>query len=395
MTDYTIDFDRFIDRRGTCSLKYDAANQVFGSREVLPMWVADMDFAAPDFILDTIRQRCDHGVLGYTITPPAWSEAICSWLDRRHNWQVDPAEIGYVSGVVSGIAFAIQCFSKPGDKVLIQTPVYPPFMHIPQQLGRELAINKLVNRDHQLYIDFDDFEQQAASGCKLFILCSPHNPGGRIWTVEELQKMAEICLRYQILIIADEIHADLILPGSHHHPLASLSPAIADQVITLMAPSKTFNIPGIGSSFFIIHQEERRKQYQQYLESINQKEAPLFSVLCTQAAYEQGDDWLNQLLRYLHRNVQYVTDFIESELPVIQACVPQASFLIWLDCRPLNLNPDELSRFFIRQASLGLNPGHSFGPGGEGFMRLNIGCRKEVVIEAMERLKRAVNARFS
>jgi cystathionine beta-lyase len=208
-----------------------------------------------------------------------------------------------------------------------------------------------------------------------------------------VQKMAESAALSVLIIVTN--HADLILPGSHHHPLASLSPAIADQVITLMAPSKTFNIPGIGSSFFIIHKEERRKQYQQYLESINQKEAPLFAVLCTQAAYEQGDDWLNQLLRYLHRNVQYVTDFIESELPVLQACSPQASFLIWIDCRQLNLNSDELSRFFVQQAGLGLNPGHSFGPGGEGFMRLNIGCRKEVVNEAMERLKRATITCFS
>ena len=206
-------FDKMIDRKGTNCIKYDRILKEFGTTDLLPMWVADMDFASPDFILDAIRERCNHGVLGYTMIPKSWSAAICNWLQRRHHWAVEPQHIGFVPGIVSGLSLTIQCFTQPGDKVLIQEPVYPPFMHMPEHNDRELVINQLVYDGHQFQIDFDDFEQKAASGCKLFLLCNPHNPGGRVWTLTELERMCEICIRYGILIVSDEIHGQSFLYG--------------------------------------------------------------------------------------------------------------------------------------------------------------------------------------
>jgi cysteine-S-conjugate beta-lyase len=386
----SVNFDKIVNRFGTDSLKYDMLIKVFGTTDLLPLWVADMDFASPDFILDAIRKRCDQSVLGYTITPESWYEAICSWLKRRHGWNINRKDIGFIPGIVSGIGLAIQCFTKPGDKILIQTPVYPPFMSMPKKNGCEIVINQLVYKEGKFSIDFNDFEKKAASGCKMFILCSPHNPGGRVWSVNELERMAEICLRYGIIIVSDEIHADLTLPGFKHHPTASLNPEIAKNVITLMAPSKTFNIPGLSSSFFVANDASLRKKFSDYLDSAELSEGNIFAISAATAAFEKGDEWLDQLTAYLLKNIQYVDNFLKADIPEISICMPQASFLIWLDCRNLHLSDNELHQFFIKKAKLGLNQGISFGPGGEGFMRMNIGCTAATVHKAMEQLKSAV-----
>jgi len=383
-------FDKIIDRTGTDCLKHDRVKKEFGTTDLLPMWVADMDLASPDFILEAIKKRCNHGILGYTMIPRGWYESICSWLKRRHDWEIDGKELGFIPGIVSGIALAIQCFTKPGDKVLIQTPVYPPFMFLPRNNGRETEINQLVYNEGNYTIDFDDFEKKAASGCKMFILCSPHNPGGRVWTVNELERMAEICIRHGLIIVSDEIHADLTLPGFRHHPIASLNPEIASHVITLMAPSKTFNIPGLSSSFCVIHDMKLRKQFHDFLNLAELSSGNIFAITAAMAAYENGDIWLDLLTAYLLKNIQYVDSFLNENIPEISACLPQASFLIWLDCRKLNLSDAELHQFFIHRAKLGLNQGISFGPGGEGFMRMNIGCPAETVRKAMDQLKTAV-----
>lgn len=383
-------FDKIIDRTGTDCLKHDRVKKEFGTTDLLPMWVADMDLASPDFILEAIKKRCNHGILGYTMIPRGWYESICSWLKRRHDWEIDSKELGFIPGIVSGIALAIQCFTKPGDKVLIQTPVYPPFMFLPRNNGRETEINQLVYNEGNYTIDFDDFEKKAASACKMFILCSPHNPGGRVWTVNELERMAEICIRHGLIIVSDEIHADLTLPGFRHHPIASLNPEIASHVITLMAPSKTFNIPGLSSSFCVIHDMKLRKQFHDFLNLAELSSGNIFAITAAMAAYENGDVWLDLLTAYLLKNIQYVDSFLNENIPEISACLPQASFLIWLDCRKLNLSDAELHQFFIHRAKLGLNQGISFGPGGEGFMRMNIGCPAETVRKAMDQLKTAV-----
>lgn len=387
------DFDRRIDRLNTNSYKHDRLREEFGTTDVLPMWVADMDFASPDFILDTIRARCDHGVLGYTMVPKTWADAITGWLSRRHGWNVEAAQLGFVPGVVSGLALVIQCFTQPGDKVLVQTPIYPPFLHLPVNNDRELVTNHLLYDGQQFQIDFDDFERKAAE-CKLFLLCNPHNPGGRVWTVNELERMCEICIRHGVLIASDEIHADLTLPGHTMHSPGAFTPEIASQVITLMAPSKTFNIPGLSSSFYIIQNDRLRRTFRSFLNKLELGMGNLFAILAAQAAFEHGDAWLDHLLAYLSGNIAYVDQTLKTDTPRIKACIPQASYLIWLDCRDLNLDDEALKLFFIKEARLGLNPGPSFGAGGSGFMRLNIGCPRATVEEAMARLRTAYQARF-
>jgi len=389
----SVSFDKKINRTGSNCIKYDRILQEFGATDILPMWVADMDFASPDFILNAIRERCDHGILGYTMIPKSWSGAICSWMQRRHGWIIDPQHIGFIPGIVSGLALAIQCFTKPGDKVLIQTPVYPPFIHLPKENDRTLVINQFQYDGKQFQIDFDDFEKKAAD-CTLFLLCNPHNPGGRVWTVNELERMAEICIRNGVLIVSDEIHADLTLPGYQHHSPGTFTTEIASQVITLMAPSKTFNIPGLSSSYYIIQNDRIRRQFRAFLNKAELGNGNIFAIIAAQAAYENGDTWLDELTGYLKHNVDFVDDYLKAFIPSIKACKPQASYLIWLDCRELNLTPEELHQFFIRKARLGLNPGHSFGLGGEGFMRMNIGCPTSTVKQAMDQLKTAINERI-
>ena len=388
-------FDTHIDRNGSNCIKFDRIQKDFGTKDILPMWVADMDFATPDFIMDAIRKRCEHEILGYPVIPDGWFSSIHTWLKKRYDWNVSAQEVGFLPGIVAGMAFVVQCFTKPGDKILIQTPVYPPFIHIPKKNKREVVISELKFENGRLEIDFDDFETKAASGCRLFILCSPHNPGGRIWTKEELQKMSAICKRHGIIIVSDEIHADLTLPGEIHHPLGTISSGETAQVITLMAPSKTFNIPGLSSSFYVIQNPELCAAFKHFLDCAELSNGSIFAFTAAQAAYENGEEWLGQLAQYLQENINYVDSFLKQNIPQIKACIPQASFLIWLDCRELSMSPDELHRFFITKARLGLNPGNSFGPGGEGFMRLNIGCTRETLCQAMIQLKTAVDELFS
>lgn len=388
-------FDTIIDRTGTDCIKHDRLQKEFGTKDVVPLWVADMDFATPDFIMNAIRKRCEHEVLGYPITPESWFNAIHSWLVRRYEWNVSSQEAGFLPGIVAGISFAIQAFTQPGDKVLIQSPVYPPFFVVPRKYNREVVLNQLKYENGKLEIDFDDLERKAASGCKLFILSSPHNPGGRIWTKDELLKMAEICQRHHMVIISDEIHADLTLPGHKHYPLASLLDDGEANIITMMAPSKTFNVPGLGSSFYVAKNQEIRRKFKQYLDGGGLSNGNIFAFTAAQAAYENGEEWLTQLIGYLQDNACFVDDFLKRNVPRIKACVPQASFLLWLDCREMAMPPQELHQFFIHRAKLGLNPGYSFGPGGEGFMRLNFGCPREILYQAMNQLKTAVDELFS
>ncbi|MCE5174821.1 MAG: PatB family C-S lyase [Bacteroidales bacterium] len=388
-------FDKNIDRNHSNCLKYDSAKEEFGTTDIMPMWIADMDFATPDFILEAIRKRTEHEVLGYSLIPEGWSKAIHSWLQKRYQWNVSPKEMGFVPGIVAGIAFLIQCFTKPGEKVLIQSPVYPPFHNVPTKNGRKLVINPLLYKNGQWEIDFEDFEVKAASGCKMFILCSPHNPGGRIWTKEELLKMISICEKYGIIIVSDEIHADLALPGHTHATLGSLSSKKQEKIITLMAPSKTFNMPGLSSSFYVIQNQELLTKFQRFMDNAELSHGNIFAFTAAQAAYENGEDWLRQSMEYIQGNIDFVDQFLKKNIPQIKECVPQASFLVWLDCRDLKMSPKDLQNFFITKAKLGLNAGNSFGKGGEGFMRMNVGCTRDSLQKAMNQLKTAVDELFS
>ena len=353
------------------------------------MWVADMDFRTPKFVVDAIRQRLDHEVLGYTLPCESWYENIIQWVGRRHNMQVKKEEIGFVPGIVRGIAFAVNCFTQPSDKVMVQTPVYHPFFLVTEHNHREVVYNSLEVHDGQVHINFDSFEQKI-QGCKLFILCNPHNPGGRVWTLEELQRIAEICERNGTKVISDEIHADLTLPGYEHHSYSTVSEAAREHSITFMAPSKAFNMPGLSSSYSLIFNRDMREKFYAYMEASELSMGNMFAYLSCAAAYEHGEDWLKQMLAYVQGNIDYTEQYLQANIPSISMLKPQASYLVFLDCRKLNLTQEKLVDLFVEKAHLALNDGTMFGHEGKGFMRLNVGCPRSILHRALTLLAQAV-----
>lgn len=384
-------FDEIIDRRGTDALKLDAIPNIWGRNDLLPLWVADMDFATPPFIIEALRQRLDHEIIGYTMRTPQWAASIVAWQQSRYGWQVRPEWLNFVPGIVPGIAFVVNCFTEPGDTILIQPPVYHPYFHVPQNLGRTLRENALDLVDGQYHIDFERFERDV-KGCKLFLLCHPHNPGGRVWTAEELHRMAEICHREGVVVVSDEIHADLTLPPYHHVPFAKVSAEAAECSITLMSPSKAFNMAGLTSSYSIISNEMLRERFHRYLENSELHLGHAFAFIGVAAAYSHGTEWLDQMLAYVQGNIDYIERFLAAELPQIGMIRPQASYLVFLDCRKLGLSVKELNALFVDKARLALNDGAMFGRQGEGFMRLNAASPRSVIVEAMSRLKEAVSS---
>lgn len=382
------DFDEIVPRKHTDCLKYDNVKEMFGTDEILPMWIADMDFRTPAFIVDAIRKRLNHEVLGYTYCCSRWKPAIQGWVSRHYGWNVQPHEIGFVGGIVPAISFALQCFTNPGDKVLIQPPVYHPYHHVTHDLGRTLVTSPLKLVDGQLQVDFADFEEKI-KGCKVFLLCNPHNPCGRVWTKEELKRMCDICVGNNVLIISDEIHCDMALKGFTHTPFATVSEEAKNNSITFMAASKTFNIAGLKSSYHIIQNESIRTQYQEFLRKSELDTAHLFATGPVATAYEQGDEWLKQMLEYVEDNIDFMEQYLKDNMPKMGMIRPQASYLVFLDARGLGLPHDELVDFFIREAKVGLNDGAMFGEGGSGFMRMNLGCPRATLVKALEQIKSA------
>lgn len=387
----TYDFDRIVDRHGTNAVKYDALTDVFGSKELLPLWVADMDFATPDFILDALRRRLDHPVLGYTQLPDDYWPQIAAWIEARHGWRPDPAWMRFIPGIVKGIGMAVLALTRPGDKVVIQPPVYHPFRLVPEGNGRQVVLNPLREHPGGGYsMDFDQLARVADDRCRLLLLSNPHNPGGIVWDPETLRRLAAFCDERGILVVSDEIHCDMALWDNRHTPFASVSEAAARCSITFGAPTKTFNIAGIVSSYAIVPDETLRNRFFSWL-AANELDAPnLFAPIATVAAFREGEAWRRQMLRYVEGNVELVIGFCAEHLPAIRPLRPQASFLVWLDCRGLGLRHEELQRLFIDEARLALNDGALFGREGEGFMRLNVGAPRAVVREALERLRDAV-----
>lgn len=382
-------FDEIIDRRGTDALKIDAIPNIWGRNDLLPLWVADMDFATPPFVVDALRRRLDHEIIGYTMRTPRWASSIVEWQQSRYGWQVQPEWLNFVPGIVPGIAFVISCFTEPGDTILIQPPVYHPYIHVPQNLGRTLRENHLDLVDGQYQIDFERFEQDVR-GCKLFLLCHPHNPGGRVWTAEELYRIAEICHREGVIVVSDEIHADLTLPPYQHVPFAKVSAKAAECSITMMSPSKAFNMAGLTSSYSIISNESLRERFHRHLDNSELNLGHAFAFIGVAAAYSHGTEWLDQMLAYVQGNIDYIEHFLATELPEIGMIRPQASYLVFLDCRKLGLSVKELNALFVDKARLALNDGAMFGKEGEGFMRFNVASPRSVIAEAMQRLKEAV-----
>ncbi len=382
------DFDHAPARRDTDSLKW----QRYGT--ALPLWVADMDFTAPEPVLAALQARIAHGVFGYGAPPVHLSETVCARLATLYGWTVTADDIVYLPGLVCGLNVVCRAVGDPGDAVLVQTPVYPPFLSAPGHQDRRLLTAKLdaEQRDGQLYYHFDDAAFAAAidPGTRLFMLCHPHNPVGRSFNVSELQRLAAICERHDLVVCSDEIHGDLLLDGRRHMPFATLAPEIAQRCITLMAPSKTFNIAGLGASFAIIQNPSLRRRFQQAMRGI----VPDVNVLALHAAlaaYQHGADWLDELRVYLAANRDFMLDFVRRQLPGVRSTVPEATYLAWLDCRGAGL--EQPQAFFLQQAGVALNDGATFGPGGAGFVRLNFGCPRSTLAEGLERMRRALAAR--
>lgn len=382
-------FDEIVERRGTDCVKWDGMNAVWGRDDLLPLWVADMDFRTPPFVIEALRKRLEHEVLGYTSPCVEWYTSIISWLRRRYDWEVKSEMLTFVAGIVRGQAHALQCFTEPGDKVLVMSPVYHPFFLVTEKLGREVVRCPLELRDGQYEIDFDRFAQDV-QGCKMLILCNPHNPGGRVWSVEELRRIADICHASGTMVVSDEIHADLTLKPYKHHPFATVSEVAAQLSLTFMAPSKAFNMPGLASSFAVTVNDEIRHRFQTFMEAGEFSGAHLFAYIGAAAAYSQGEEWLNQMLEYVQGNIDFTEQFLATQLPIVKMIRPQASYLVYLDCRDLNLPQEELVKLFVEKARLALNDGTMFGPEGKGFMRLNVGCPRQTLHRALQQLADAI-----
>ena len=378
-------FDELIDRRGTDALKLEALLPRWGREDLIPMWVADMDFRTPPFIVEVIKKRIECEILGYTEKPHAWYQSIIDWQQKRHQWAITKEMISFVPGVVPAIVMAVEAFTQVGDPVLIQPPVYYPFAAAIRNTGRKVVTNPLLLKDEQYQIDFEDFEEKAKT-CKLFILCNPHNPGGRVWTKDELERLAAICLKHKVLMISDEIHADLTLPPYPQTPLATLSKEVAESCVTFSSASKTFNMAGLASAYAVIPNAEVRKKFLDKTVGYMLTDGNVFAFQTTVAAYEQGEEWLSQLLSYIQGNIDYLTQYIDQHLPKVKYIVPQASYLVFLDFRELGLSQKELVSLCTNQAHLALVDGSVFGKEGTGFMRINLASPRSVIEKAAQQL---------
>jgi len=382
-------FDQIYHRENTACVKYDLRNEVFGNENVIPMWVADMDFATPDFIVQSINKRCEHPIFGYTFRSKEYNQAIVSWLKNKHGWVIKPEWINFCPGVVAGLNQAIMAFTNPGDKIVIQPPVYHPFFHTVKNNNRELVTNPLKEVNGYYQMDFEDLESKLKSGAKMLILSNPHNPVGRVWKKDELIELGNLCLKHNVLVLSDEIHSDLIHVPNKHTPYASLSNNFSLNSITLSSPSKTFNTAGLATGFAVIPNNDLFEKYKKSLELTGAGLGNVFGFEAIKASYmPEGEEWLQELLKYLKGNIDLVEEFLKENLPQIKVTPIEGTYLLWLDFRALNLSEKELNEALIHKAGLGLNNGSIFGKEGSGFQRMNIGCSRSTVIEALDRMKK-------
>ncbi|WP_208586399.1 MalY/PatB family protein [Gracilibacillus suaedae] len=386
----TFSFDKKIERRNTRAVKWDLVKSLYGSEDVLPMWVADMDFEVPPAVKDALTERAQHGVFGYTYTDNALQNTITDWLEYKHDWKVKSASILYSPGVIATLYMAIQTFTNKGDKVLIQTPVYPPFYDIVKNHDRELVTNPLMVQEDRYEIDFEDFETKLQQGVTVFILCNPHNPVGRVWTQAELEKIVALCKKYDVMIFADEIHADLVYQPNKHIPIANIDQEMEEQIITCMSPTKTFNLAGLQVSYAIVADKQKRDALEKTFHKQGMHILNTMGITALDAAYNNGREWLEQLLEQLQTNIDYVANTFANH-PKVNVFRPEGTYLIWLDFSKLELSQDELKEFLQKEAQVGLNDGASFGEEGTGFMRMNIACPLDIVKEGTTRIKNALD----
>ena len=386
------DFDSYIERRGTHCVKHDALKENFGREDLIPLWVADMDFPTPDFIIDALHKRLEHPILGYTLQYDGYWQSVQAWLKQRHGWDVESEWMRYIPGIVKGIGMVINSFTAPGDKIIIQPPVYHPFRLVPEHNGREVVLNPLrPTADGYYEMDFEQLEQVIDPKCKVLILANPHNPVGITWSRETLERLAEIAVKHNIVVISDEIHCDMPLYGNRHIPFASVSENAARCSITFGAPSKTFNIAGIVSSYCIVPNEDLRKRFFSWLEANEFDMATIFAMTATEAAFTLGEEWRQQMIAYIEGNIDFVDEYLKANIPEVKITKPQASYLAWMDFSALGLKHEELVDMLINKARLAMNDGAMFGVQGEQHMRLNVGTTRAVLKQAMEQLKKAIN----
>ena len=383
-------FDEIIDRTGTSCVKWDIREMFFKKQDVLPMWVADMDFKTPDFIVDAVKQRAEHPVYGYTIRPESYYTSLINWIDKKHRWKIDKDWVIFSPGIVPAVNMAVMAYTKPGDKIIVQPPVYFPFFGAVKDNGRQLVNNQLKLNNGRYDMDFEDLEKQIDNRTRMIIISNPHNPGGSAWTKEELTRLGEICIKHNLILISDEIHSDLAIPPNKHTVAANLSKEIAGVTVTMMAPSKTFNLAGMASSSVIISNEKLRNDFQIMLDRVHVGMGNLFGMVASEAAYTHGEEWLNQMLIYVKGNIDFMEEYISKNIPKVKMIRPEATYMVWLDFRELAMDNDTLKQFIIERAGLGLNDGPVFGPGGEGFQRINLACPRAYVEEAMNRLENAI-----
>lgn len=386
----TINFDQPIARENTHSVKFDGRQQYFGTADVSPLWVADMDFAVPECVTRALHERINHPVFGYTLYPESIYQSIIEWFQRRHQWTIEREWILFAPGVVPSLFAAVQAFVKEGEGVIVQSPVYFPFFSAVTTNNRKLLDNPLREVEGCYEIDFEHLEYCAQQGARLLMLCTPHNPVGRVWSEVELQKVLEITRRYDLTILSDDIHCDLIYSDAKHTMLGRLAQP-GDKIITTIAPNKTFNIPGLGLSALVIPDSAQRKAMRQMFESLHVSNTNPLSMVAFEAAYREGDEWLDALMHYLESTRDFAVNFVKEKIPEISVHAPEATYLLWLDCRKLGMSDSELKDFFVHECKVGMSPGHIFGAGGSGFMRMNIGTRRSAIQFALETIQEKVD----
>lgn len=386
-------FDCIIDRSNNFSAKWSEMEKKYGSNDLLPMWVADMDFKTAPCIVDAIRERLDQEIYGYTTRPDSYNESIVNWVKKRHDWDIKSEWLIYSPGVIPSISLLIQQLTKEGDKIIIQQPVYSPFANVVKDNNRELVVNSLKKDENGRYVmDYEDLESKIDKNVKLFILCNPHNPVGRVWKKEELIKLGEICLKNNIKVISDEIHSDIIFKNYKHTPFASISEAFAKNSITCIAPTKTFNIAGLQTSVVVLPNEDDYKLLDKAFTTIDIKRNNCFSLVASQAAYNHGEEWLEELLEYIEGNIDFLIDYLKTNISQIKVVKPEGTYLVWLDFSDLGLDDDDLSHLIKEKAKVALNNGLAFGVEGKGYQRINLACPRSMVKESLERIKKAVDS---
>ncbi|MGY0567545.1 MalY/PatB family protein [Bacillus safensis] len=385
-----MNFDEQIIRKGSKSVKWDQAESLFLTTDALPMWVADMDFKAPQVVLDALKERLDHGVFGYAFQDQDTQQAVAGWLKRRHGWTIQTDAVTFTPGIVTALSFAVQAFTAPHDEVVIQSPVYTPFYQMIERNGRTVSTNPLKIENNRYMMDFDDLEKKLSRPkAKLMFLCHPHNPSGRAWSKEELKRVGDLCVKHGVTVVSDEIHSDLMLYGKQHVPFASLSDDIAHITVTCIAPSKTFNLAGLQASAIIISDEEKRTLFNNEVQRNGLSKLNAFAIPAMEAAYRHGDEWLDALVLYLEGNMKMAMDYIDEYLPNMRYMKPDASYLLWLDIRDYQFSQAELKRNLLKKGKVILELGHVYGHEGDGFIRINLGCPASTVKEGLKRLHQA------